>query len=353
MGSEMSKLSIEYGIHAPLVHWWQHTYGELAPTMSSPEWVNWLKVATDEQASALLAVSPEGVAALTEVAREQRVRDLVEHAHRLVVKAERVHGTETGHDIVARCVLFSGGNDSTVLAHVMRDRVTHAVHANTTIGIEQTRQYVRDACEGWGLPLIEEVAPVSYRELVIDQGFPGPGHHFKMYQRLKERCLRQARKKLVQNPRKQRVIFLAGRRRNESARRANVPEMEREGSVIWVSPLVHWTKLDMNTYRSMSARAGRPVPTNEVSELLHMSGECLCGAFAKRGELDEIEAWFPDVAAEIRDLEREVQEAGHPEKLCRWGWGTSQRDYADSIKNAKSGPLCSTCVTSALDSIGR
>jgi len=251
----MSKLSVEYGQYAPLVHWWQHKYGEVAPTTASPDWADWLEVATDAQESDLLALSPDAVAALSATEREQRVLDLVTHAHRVVIKAKRVHGSETGHDIVATCVLFSGGNDSTVLAHVMRDRVTHAVHANTTIGIEQTRQYVRDTCKDWGLPLIEEVAPVSYRELVLDQGFPGPGHHFKMYQRLKERCLRQARKKLVQNPRKQRVIFLAGRRRNESARRANVPEMEREGSVIWVSPLVHWTKLDMNTYRSMSETA--------------------------------------------------------------------------------------------------
>lgn len=31
----------------------------------------------------------------------------------------------------------------------------------------------------------------------------------------------------------------------------------------------------------------------------HMSGECLCGAFAKPGELDEIRFWYPAMADEL------------------------------------------------------
>jgi 3'-phosphoadenosine 5'-phosphosulfate sulfotransferase (PAPS reductase)/FAD synthetase len=59
------------------------------------------------------------------------------------------------------CILFSGGNDSTVLAHMMRHRAQYAIHANTTIGIEATRQFVRDTCAGWELELLERTAPVS------------------------------------------------------------------------------------------------------------------------------------------------------------------------------------------------
>ena len=125
---------------------------------------------------------------------------------------------------------ISGGNDSTVLAHLFRPEATHAAHANTTIGIAQTRDFVRSTCEEWGLPLIERTPPREsdhYRALVLDQGFPGPGHHFKMFQRLKERALRSIQKDLGGNPRTRRVVFLAGRRRSESQRRANVPAMER------------------------------------------------------------------------------------------------------------------------------
>lgn len=274
--------------------------------------------------------TPAGiVAALTRPDRELRVRRLIEQAHDLYDEALSVH--LDGKELVASCVLYSGGNDSTVLTHLFRGRATHAIHANTTIGIEQTRQFVRDTCEAWGLPLIEKVAPTPYRDLVIERGFPGPAMHFKMYQRLKERCLVAARNDLVDDPYRQRVVFIAGRRRQESKRREAVPIHERKGSVIWSSPLAFWTKLDLTTYRLMAG----DVPSNPVSDVLHMSGECLCGAFAHPGELDEIGSWFPEVRAEIEALEREVRAAGHPESLCTWGHGRG--------RPSEVGPLCSSC----------
>lgn len=267
--------------------------------------------------------------------RVERVTELIKESHEILRTAEKELIEADGRELAARCILFSGGNDSTTLAHMFKDKATCAVHANTGIGIEQTRQFVRDTCEAWGLPLLE-VHPGegnTYREIVIDQGFPGPAHHWKMYQRLKERGLRQARRHFVKNGHRQRVVFLAGRRRDESGRRKNIPAMEREYSTVWVSPLVNWTAEDLNTYRSM-----HDVPRNEVSDLLHMSGECLCGAFAHRGELDEIGDWFPEVRKEIEDLERDVEAAGNaPLKRCRWGW--NNRDG----KPSKSGPLCSSC----------
>lgn len=273
--------------------------------------------------------SPEAIAEMTQAERETRVLALIEDGHRIIKEALDTHLDD--HQLVGTCILYSGGNDSTTLAHLFKDQATHAIHCNTTIGIEQTRQFVRDVCKNWGLPLMEEVAPITYRELVIEQGFPGPGHHFKMYQRLKERGLRQARGKLVKNPREERVLFLAGRRKAESKRRAGIPEYEREGSIIWASPLANWEKLDLNTYRQMFP----DVPRNEVSDLLHMSGECLCGSFAKPGELEEIRYWFPDVAKEIDALEKEVAAAGHPEEKCKWGHRKGVR--------SKVGMMCSGC----------
>lgn len=272
------------------------------------------------------------VARLNAREREERVAALIELAHRTY--DEEVERHRKGRQVAVSCILFSGGNDSTTLAHLFRHRATHAVHANTTIGIEQTRQFVRDTCASWGLPLIEKVAPVSYRDLVLERGFPGPAMHWKMYTRLKERALDAARHELgIARARKKVGVFIAGRRRQESERRSGVPLSESDGSVIWVSPLAVWTKPDLNTYRLMHP----DVPRNEVSDLLHMSGECLCGAFAKPGELEEIGFWFPEVKAEIQQLMADVRAAGHPEPLCTWGHGRGQR--------SKSGPLCSSCDT--------
>ena len=269
------------------------------------------------------------LAHLTKPDRELRVLRLVQQAHDIYDNGLADH--LDGHQLVASCLLFSGGNDSTTLGHIFKDRATHAVHANTTIGIESTRVFVRQTCKAWGLPLIEKVAPVSFRELVIERGFPGPAMHYKMYQRLKERCLDAARADLISNARRERVVFIAGRRRQESTRRVAVPMSERDGSAIWVSPIAFWTNLDMNTYRLM-----HDVPRNTVSDTLHMSGECLCGAFAHRGELDEIGYWYPDMKAEIEALEAEVRAAGHKEPYCTWGHGQGK-------PAEKSGPMCSSC----------
>lgn len=260
----------------------------------------------------------------------------IEDAERILKEAVDTHLGDK-HKLVANCVLFSGGNDSSTLADLMvrLGVATHAVHANTTIGIEATRQFVRDRCAALGLPLLEKTPEKSYRDHVLAHGFPGPGQHFKMYQQLKERGLRMARRELVSNGRKQRVLFIAGRRKAESTRRNSIPEHERVDSVIWASPLANWTKADLEEYREHFA-----VPRNTVADELGMSGECLCGAFAEVGELERIGHLHPEVAAEIQDLEVEVLATGNVvEERCMWGWGAYRGDEAPS----KTGPLCSSC----------
>lgn len=286
--------------------------------------------------------------------RHARVRRLITEAHALVDDAIERQEREQRR-VAAVVVLFSGGSDSTTLTHLFRDRATHVAHANTGIGIEATRQFVRETSAGWGVPLLERHPQPggTYRDLVLGQcrartgpttgrvvwsgGFPGPAAHGVMYQRLKQRALEQVRRELVGNPYRERVLFLAGRRAAESPRRgrlAAIPPVERTGSIVWVSPLVHWTRWDINTYAALHA----DLPRNPVSGLLHMSGECLCGSFARPGELDEISAWFPDTAADIRALEREVAATGvAPPERCRWGWGAGRETPSPA------GPLCSGC----------
>lgn len=286
---------------------------------------------------AVNAKTNEDVAAMTRKQRETRVAALVEESHQILHEAQQFFLHNDGKVDAGTVGLFSGGNDSTTLCHVMLDKITHLAHANTTIGIEQTRQFVRDTARLWGKPLLEYTAEREtdhYRALVLDQGFPGPGHHYKMYQRLKERALKRVRKQLVTD-KSMRVVFLAGRRRTESARRAEIPALEREGSTIWVSPMVNWTKLDLNTYRVMAG----DVPVNQVTDLIHMSGECLCGSFAHEGELAEIAEWFPDVVAEIRALEAEIADRDDiPTERKTWGWGAT---YSGAV--SETGPLCSSC----------
>lgn len=300
-------------------------------------------------------MSTDEVAPLFDVAVP--IDDRVSDARGLLDEAI-AHVAALGRSVAGIVVLFSGGNDSTVLAHMFRDRATHAAHANTGIGIEQTRQFVRDTCRAWDLPLLEKHPREGegYEDLVLGRclartgpnagkpvyagGFPGPAMHWLMYQRLKERSLEKVRNEIIAAPHKECVIFLAGRRRFESARRKQrskdhaIKPIERKGSTVWVSPLHDWSALDMNAYR----RKHPDTPRNEVADLLHMSGECLCGSFAAPGELDEIEFWFPEVVAEIRALERLAAIPGTiPPERCKWGWGAGRE------QPSRTGPLCSSC----------
>jgi 3'-phosphoadenosine 5'-phosphosulfate sulfotransferase (PAPS reductase)/FAD synthetase len=284
-----------------------------------------------------LEIAAEQVAALSRAQREMRVRALIDRAAEIVALGVASHLGD--RELVAQAVLFSGGNDSTTLLHLMRQLgiVTHAVHANTGIGIEETRIFVRHVCAEWGIPLIEEHPTVDYETLVLANGFPGPAHHYKMYQRLKERALDAARKPLgVHRSRTRRALYIAGRRREESARRTDVPLHEADGSVIWVSPLAEWTRLDLNTYRGMF-----DVPQNQVAALIHMSGECLCGSFAKERELEMISDWYPEPRRFIERLEAEIADRRDiPDERKLWGWGA----YRGKVRPPRrTGRLCTSC----------
>lgn len=285
-----------------------------------------------------LALSAEDAIRLSASDRDRRLDELIVESTAILTSGISRFVRADGKRLAGVVALFSGGNDSTTLTHLLRDRATHAGHANTGVGIEETRQFVRDTCAAWNLPLIEKKPPrliFQYESFVRRHGFPGPATHYVMYRSLKEKAIRKVRDEVIDGRPDHRVVLLAGRRRTESARRANVPEFERDGSMVWISPMVNWTKTDLNWYRRRY-----DVPTNRVTGLIHMSGECLCGAFAKEGEREEIEYWFPEDFARIRELEERIKDADWiPEYAKKWGWGWNKPDEMPS----RSGPMCSSC----------
>lgn len=257
------------------------------------------------------------------------------------------------YDPIAVFSLFSGGHDSlaALLVSEASQRVTAAVHINTGIGVPATRDFVRQTCAKRGCKLIEKCAslnlngkgesdPQIYEELVTAWGFPGPGHHGKMYNRLKERALRVLQRESGANCRgktKHRVMYISGCRTEESTRRmANTEELQIDGQRVWCAPIHNWTKLDC----SLALELFR-VERNPVVDLIHKSGECLCGAFAnsdRENELEELNLWDLTRPAylEIKRLEAIVK------PLHGWGWGErppkKQRPCAST-----PGMLCQGC----------
>src|SRR5690349_10150702 len=75
----------------------------------------------------------EIVAGLTTRDRARRVRYLT--AQSLEIVSHAIDHYANGRELVAKCVLFSGGDDSTAVAHMFRRIASHAIHAHTGTGI--------------------------------------------------------------------------------------------------------------------------------------------------------------------------------------------------------------------------
>jgi 3'-phosphoadenosine 5'-phosphosulfate sulfotransferase (PAPS reductase)/FAD synthetase len=252
--------------------------------------------------------------------------------------------------------LFSGGHDSLVNAFITskHPKFKGVLHIDTGTGIRQTQEYVMNTCAklGWNLEIYRAteykgkdgiLKPQIYRDLVLKWGFPGAAYHQRMYDRLKDLPIGQ----FVREKPKLILGLSTGTRKEESLRRTKNmnrnKQYQKEGRRIWINPIADWTKDDCEQLMLI-----HKLPRNPVKDNLCMSGECLCGAFAKKNELVQIEIFYPEKAQEIRALEKEVRDAGFP-----WGWEDSppytrnkNKQYQELEEKGQQNlfaPLCSSC----------
>ncbi len=240
-----------------------------------------------------------------------------------------VASASNDHDPKAVFVMFSGGHDSLVATHITKSVLpasAEVVHIDTGIGIPETREFVQETCARHGWPLRVLTPPeLTYEDIVLRYGFPGPAGHRYAYSWLKERALRNLVRS-SKTKRSDRIMLVTGVRAQESQRRmGHVEAIQRSGSSVWVSPLTDWSAVDVTTYISELSLLRNP-----VVDLLHMSGECLCGAFAKPDELAEITLWYPDVGLRIKALEAQAECAG---VHARWGTRPGKATGAQRLCN--------------------
>ncbi len=241
--------------------------------------------------------------------------------------------------------LFSGGHDSLCSTAVAAKHpsFTAAVHINTGVGIEETREFVRTTAAEHGWPLIEMYPDgKTYRDLVAEKGMPGgPKAHNTTYYWLKQRQVRRLVRE-HKTGRHGRVGLITGIRVSESERRMaavmSVP-VHRIGAQVWINPILDWTKRDCNNFMAAEGLSRSP-----VVDLLHRSGECLlslCGALAHHSELRDIEAWFPAAAAELHACEKIASDNGHLEDV----WAGRLSGVSRSQVRL---PLCTSCELRAV-----
>ena len=249
------------------------------------------------------------------------------------VPEEVIAEAREGENVLVSYCLFSGGNDSTVVAHRCKDHYEALVHIDTGTAVPGVRDFCEEFAAWLGKPLIVYTTPPDeYRRIVMGSdklrkggkpdlamGFPGPAMHGTCYTRLKERqveaLVRETKRAHPDNDRYARVLLLTGLRRAESARRKGRAEITRKGAQIWCNPLIDWTARDMWDYRDLHMQ---DAPMSDVAALLHRTGECNCGAYAAPGEREELQAIYPEwFNTTIAVLEQEARDAGL--SSCVWG----------------------------------
>lgn len=253
---------------------------------------------------------------------------------------ELVERAKREHRPVATFCLFSGGNDSGVVAHRMRGQYDALVWIDTGTALPGVREHV-ERFAGWlGEPLLIYAAPEgSYESLILEKpgfGFPGPAQHSVAYNRLKDRAVEHLIRDHKTYRSRERVLLLTGMRRAESQRRMGFrPPLRRTPgkAEVWANPITDWSDGDMYAYRR-----DHELPESDVAALIHRSGECNCGCFAQPGERQMLAQLFPEWGRRIDDLERRARERGLP---C-WRWG--ERCEPGATPAGKGvGPLCSDC----------
>ena len=252
--------------------------------------------------------------------------------------------------------LISGGNDSMAMLGIAMEssKFRGAIHINTGVGVEATREYVRDTCRAIGCPLLEYCAkdntradgtpdPQIYEELVMEQGFPGPTKfgHGKMYNRLKERALWRFKREHGYGS-KNKVGLVTGVRSQESVRRMGTVEpMQIEGGHVWIAA-IH--DVDGEERHKLRERYG--FPQNPVARELCKSGECYCGGFGTEGELEEltIHDFSRDFGYWMLDLQKRVY-AEMVRKFGKgWLWHERKPKQFDSPgQQLLPGVMCTGC----------
>ena len=256
---------------------------------------------------------------------------------------------------------YSGGKDSGIVLDIIAknypDNFRGVVFADTGIGTQATIDFVKSYCNEKKYPLfiISQNDMIrkkdtklgkkggkfnfSYTDIVLEHGFPKQGVHTIVMRKLKYIPLRYFILSRIEKGEKPAVI--SGIRKFESQRRSKwaTESIHKDGKMCFISPILY--KRDDWVYRYFLENNIKRSP---VYETLHISGDCLCGCFAKKDELKLLEMFHPDVFKKIKDLENEIKIKGTKEakKYSTWGNGGNTKDIES--QTTMESFVCSDCI---------
>ena len=207
--------------------------------------------------------------------------------------------------------LVSGGKDSLTNAKVLEEagKLISCVALETGLSTPDWKEFLIKTCEERKWPLEFFKTDESYEDFVRKYGFPGPSKHSWIMQKLKGRCILKFKKAHPDG------ILASGVRADESIKRAGSvkPVGNWEGVPI-LAPIYDWTTEEVWAFFYDRGFERAPGYTT-----LQISGDCLCGSYARQDEFEAIRFHYPEIAARFDRLSEEIKDK-HPTR-CTWGWG--------------------------------
>ncbi len=231
--------------------------------------------------------------------------------------------------------LVSGGKDSLTSAHVLasQNRLAGCVFVDTGIALPEVQGFVKDVCQERGWPLEVYRTPAVYESLVVAYEFPGPAMHNMFMNYLKMRGVRLWKK---MHPGEQ---LASGVRQEESARRLAIVEPESIIEGVRVeAPIFDWSTQKVWDYISANN-----IPKSPGYKTLHLSGDCLCGAFAHPEERQILQTFHPDVWKRLKLLEDYLEASGIVKNQWAWKWGNRGGPKKTESSTAER-LACETCL---------
>jgi phosphoadenosine phosphosulfate reductase len=221
--------------------------------------------------------------------------------------------------------LFSGGKDSITMTHYLAslDQLAGVVFIDTGISVPDLQSHIEDVCRKFSWPLETFRTSCDFEEWVIKYGFPQWEGHRWIVSALKGRAIRKFKKA---HPREE---LASGVRLDESTKRFGSAKILSLWEGVRVhSPILNWKNEEVWDYIKKNS-----LPLSPSYSTLHISGDCLCGAFGTSEELDLIRAFYPSLYQRIRDLEQKcVDTPNDKKKFCKWGGNITNKSL-----------LCNNC----------
>jgi 3'-phosphoadenosine 5'-phosphosulfate sulfotransferase (PAPS reductase)/FAD synthetase len=171
-------------------------------------------------------------------------------------------------------------------------RLEAVVAFDTGLSTPEWKQHVQETCEKRKWRLLFYKTDYAYEQFVLKYGFPGPARHDWIMRYLKGRCVRQFRKAHPDG------ILASGVRSDESQKRAGStkPFGQWEGAPI-LAPIHDWSTAETWNYF-----IGEGFERSPAYSTLQISGDCLCGAYAREDEKAALEFHYPQIGSYFRDL---------------------------------------------------